>query len=136
MRSKEFRINSFWMFSLPAIVIATALLSFSRPQDELSSCITKIKSEWSRPCIQCVEHSKSYRVYFRNTCDRALDVKLAAQENDKRWKTYTFRMVQPGDTLLAYACHGTGKYLYWVRNPEDIEYVFPTEEEINEAFTD
>lgn len=135
MKSKR-SVFSIFGFFLPFVGLALASGALIYPQDDLSSCISKVKSEWSRPCIQCVDHSKSYRVYFRNTCDQVLDVKLAAQEKDKRWKTYTFRLVQPGDTLLAYACHGTGKYLYWVRNPEDIEYVFPTEEEINQAFTD
>jgi hypothetical protein len=118
------------------LVVSMVVTAFRQDEYDLNKCLFKYKSEWSRPCLQCKDYSKSYRAYFRNVCEEVLEVKLAAQEKDRRWKTYTFRDVQPGDTLVAYACKGTGKYLYWVKRPEDLQYVFPTDEEINESFTD
>jgi hypothetical protein len=40
----------------------------------------------------------------------------------------------PKDTMIAYACEGTGKYLYWARKADDTSIFFPTDEAINEQF--
>lgn len=126
------------IFTVSTLVLSVLFVFFSamKKEEDLNDCLKKIKSEWSKPCLQCTESTKSYRVYFLNTCTVPLDVKLAAQEKDRRWKTFSFRQVQPGDTLVAYACKGTGKYLYWVKDPEDLYFVFPTDEEINTTYTD
>jgi len=63
-----------------------------------------------------------------------LDVKVAAQEKDRRWKTFSRINMQPKDTIVGYACNGNGKYLYWVRKAGDNIIVFPTDDEINNQF--
>jgi len=103
--------------------------------EDHNRCLVKYKSEWSKPCSQCQEHSKSYRAYFRNECSEVLDVKIAAQETDRRWKTFTRLSLQPGDTLVGYACKGTGKYLYWTRKAGDEAVVFPSDAEIDNKYT-
>jgi hypothetical protein len=36
--------------------------------------------------------------------------------------------------MSAYACEGSGKYLYWVRRANDSEIVLPTDREIITAY--
>jgi hypothetical protein len=124
------------MKSIFNLLIPFALLCMSAgPQEkDLNKCLEKYKAEWSKPCAQCSDHSKSYRVYFRNTCEEKLDVKCAAQESDLRWRTFTRLELAPGDTVLAYACKGNGKYMYWVREAGDASQPFPSDEEINQQF--
>lgn len=105
-----------------------------KQNEDLNKCLEKYKSEWSKPCAQCPDASKSYRVYFRNVCDEKLDVKCAAQESDLRWRTFTRLELAPGDTIIAYACKGNGKYMYWVRTAGDASQPFPPDEAINEQF--
>ncbi|MBK7964076.1 MAG: hypothetical protein IPK10_01290 [Bacteroidetes bacterium] len=124
-------------YSLGTILGFTLLLcifSFADSGDDLNKCLVKYKSEWSKPCSQCTDYSKSYRAYFRNDCTELLDVKVAAQEKDKRWKTFSRLNMHPNDTIVGYACNGTGKYLYWVRRTGDDAIVFPSDEEINTTF--
>ncbi len=106
-----------------------------RSQDDLNHCLVKYKSEWGKPCLQCLDYSKSYRVYFRNDCTEKLDVKCAAQQADKRWKTFTRLEMMPNDTIVAYACEGNGKYMKWVRRSGDTMTAFPGDEEINETYS-
>ncbi len=105
-----------------------------RGDDDYSHCLAKYSSEWSKPCTQCADYSKSYRVYFRNECEQKLDVKVAAQESDKRWRTFNRLEMLPKDTIVAYACKGTGKYMTWVRRAGDQTFVFPSDEEINTQY--
>lgn len=124
-------------FTLIAVLIfSVLLLSFKpfRQEAEMNKCLVKYRSEWSKYCMQCSDYSKSYRVYFRNECNEDVDVKVAAQESDKRWRSFSRLTMHPGDSIVAYACKGTGKYLYWVRKPGDAQYVFPTDEEINQQY--
>jgi hypothetical protein len=120
----------FWFLTLVAIVSFSARLQ----EDDLTKCFVKVKHEWSKPCAQCADYKKSYRVYFRNNCAEKLDVKCAAQEIDLRWRTFSRLSVAPGDTVTAYACKGTGKYLYWVRPAGDESQPFLSDEEINLQF--
>jgi hypothetical protein len=124
-------------YSLFSVVLVVAALLFSevgKGDDDLNHCLVKYKSEWSKECSQCLDFSNSYRAYFRNDCTKKIDVKVAAQEVDKRWKTFVRLEMNPKDTVVAYACKGTGKYLYWVRESGDNTVVFLTDDEINEQF--
>ena len=128
MKRKLIYINLFF-------IIAFALLILSaKGYDEVNKCVIKYKSEWGKPCVNCPEPitTKSYRVYFRNECYTKLDIKVAAQEMDKRWKTYTKKEAGYGDTIVAYACKGTGKYLYWVKRSGDTSVDLPTDNEVSE----
>lgn len=112
----------------------TTLIFLAEGGEDVNHCIVKYKSEWGKPCTNCSDYSKSYRVYFRNECYTKLDVKIAAQETDRRWKTYTFLEVGPNDTIVAYACKGTGKYMVWPKKSGDTAIELPTDEQINEQF--
>ena len=122
-------------FLYVAGVILLVLTGGVSGTEDHNRCLVKYKSEWSKPCSQCQDHSKSYRAYFRNECSEVLDVKIAAQETDRRWKTFTRLSLQPGDTLVGYACKGTGKYLYWTRKAGDEAVVFPADAEIDNKYT-
>jgi hypothetical protein len=113
---------------------AVLMLSSMQESEDLTKCLVKVRHEWSKPCAQCTDYLKSYKVYLRNNCDKKVDVKCAVQEVDLRWRTFMRLQVMPGDTISGYACKGTGKYLYWVRNAGDLSQPFLTDEEINNQF--
>lgn len=118
-----------------AALIFSLLLLIAQGSEDVNQCIVKVRSEWGKPCSNCADYSKSYRVYFRNECYNRLDVKVATQESDKRWKTYTFMGVGPNDSIVAYACKGTGKYMVWPKKSGDTSIELPTDDEINSQFT-
>ncbi|CAN5603455.1 hypothetical protein BH11BAC2_BH11BAC2_15220 [soil metagenome] len=125
------RAVSIVLTGLLVFMIILCFTNSGKSEEDVSHCLVKYKSEWSQPCTQCTDYSKSYRVYFRNECMQKLDVMCAAQESDKRWKTFTRLDLAPNDTLTAYACKGSGKYMSWVRKAGDKTVVFPSEEEVN-----
>ncbi|HOS49479.1 MAG TPA: hypothetical protein PLG57_12610 [Bacteroidia bacterium] len=113
------------------VVILMVMMTSFRQTDELSGKLVKYRSEWGKACTQCKELNGTYRVYFKSTATQALDVKVAAQENDKRWRVFSRLAMQPNDSIVAYACKGTGKYMSWVKAAGDNSITFPTDEEIN-----
>ncbi len=128
------QLTSGFIITLIAFTLLLTVVNTLRGDDELNHCLVKYKSEWGKSCTQCQEWSKSYRVYFKNTCDKKLDVKCAVQETDKRWRTFTKYNLLPQDTLVGYACKGTGKYMLWPREAGDNMVVFPGDDEINEKY--
>lgn len=52
----------------------------------LSEYLQVIKSEWGSKCINCKEFNNSYKVYFVNTCNDTLDIKVSMQNKNKTWK--------------------------------------------------
>lgn len=101
-------------------------------QEELSDNIKKYRSGWGWFSKSCGDlSSTSYTVHLRNTGKETLDVRIAVQEKNKTWKVFNFKHMNPNDTMVAYACNGTGKFLKWARKTGDANTVFPTEEEIN-----
>lgn len=128
------KILPYTIFSVVLVVTALFFAEVGKGDDDINHCLVKYKSEWSKECSQCLDYSKSYKAYFRNECAKKIDVKVAAQEADKRWKTFVRLEMNPKDTVVAYACKGTGKYLYWVRESGDNTVVFLTDDEINEQF--
>ncbi|HKR06724.1 MAG TPA: hypothetical protein VJY62_18965 [Bacteroidia bacterium] len=103
--------------------------------DAYSNCLKKTSSKWADNCQQCFSSSNTYRVYLTNVCQETLDVKIGAQETTKKWRTFIRTTLAPGDSVSAYACVGTGKYIFWARKAGDKEIVFPTDEEINLKYT-
>ena len=75
-------------------------------------------------------------VYLKNTCDQSIDVMICVQESNKEWKRFHHTAMAPGDSLRAYACAGTGKYLAWGRRAGDESVVFPTIEQVNKDYTE
>lgn len=122
---------------LIAILLTSTLLYAQEFEqgDKYSNCLKKTSSRWADNCQQCYSASKTYRVYLTNVCDETLDVKIGVQENTKKWRTFIRTKLLPRDSVSAYACVGTGKYIFWARKAGDKEITFPTDEEINLKYT-
>lgn len=122
------------------VVMVFSLLVFSCTafaQSESMSytdCVVKYRSDWGEDCSQCVNWNDSYVVYLKNTCDKAIDVMVCVQEENKEWKRFQHSSMASGDSLRAYACVGTGKYLAWARRAGDESVVFPSIEQVNEQY--
>ncbi|MBK7855091.1 MAG: hypothetical protein IPJ79_09455 [Bacteroidetes bacterium] len=101
---------------------------------DYTECLKKTEFKWGGVCKGCTESRKTYKVKFVNACGENLSVKLAVQENHKRWKTYSRQILLPNDTISGFACVGTGKYLYWAKRADDNTVDLPTDEEINTQF--
>lgn len=102
-----------------------------------ADCVVKTSSEWGTPCEQCWiydgyrrDFSGTYSIELKNTCKEMVDVKVAVQERSGNWRIFPMRTLMPQETMNAYACQGTGKYLYWVRRTDDPEIRMPTDAEI------
>tara|TARA_R110002072_G_scaffold75452_1_gene177629 strand:+ start:63 stop:452 length:390 start_codon:yes stop_codon:yes gene_type:complete len=99
-----------------------------------SDCVEKYRSGWGEDCSQCANWNDSYVVYLKNTCDKAIDVMVCVQEQNKEWKRFQHTSMASGDSLRAYACIGTGKYLAWARRAGDESVVFPSIEQVNDEY--
>jgi hypothetical protein len=104
-------------------------------EDKYAECLKKSSSSWGSNCGSCYNSSKSYRINLKNTCTEKLDVKVAVQERSMKWKTFNQINLAPGDTISAYACEGTGKYVFWTRKAGDNNIIFPTDAEIETQFS-
>lgn len=104
----------------------------TKQEQDLISCIKKYRSQWGRTCSACKTDEKTFTVFLKNECTQAVDIKCAVQEAEKRWRTFVRLNMLPGDSISAYACSGTGKYLYWARIAGDKSTPFPEDEEINQ----
>lgn len=120
-------------------MMLTSVSVFSQSEEgaapkDYTECLKKAEYKWGGVCKGCIESKKTYKVKFVNNCTENLSVKLAVQENHKRWKTYTRPVLMPNDTISGFACVGTGKYLYWAKRADDNTVDLPTDEEINSQF--
>jgi D-lyxose ketol-isomerase len=75
------------------------------------------------------------KINLKNVCTETLDVKIAVQEKSMRWRTYNQLNMAPGDTISAYACEGTGKYMFWAKKTGDNTILFPSDQEIDIEFS-
>jgi len=126
------------MKTLTSIFITVVVLLFSESEAfsqsdamNYSDCVEKYRSGWGEDCSQCVNYNDSYVVYLKNTCDQAIDVMVCVQEETKDWKRFQHTSMASGDSLRAYACIGTGKYLAWARRAGDESVIFPSIEQVN-----
>ncbi len=120
------------------------LFGFKYTQQEevdLTNCVAKLRSEWGTKCMNCgemkgynISYEDTYKVWLGNSCDQKIDVKCCVQETDKSWKCYQFNNMSKKDSLMAYACKGTGKYLKWAKKAGDTELIFPTDKEVQEQY--
>ena len=108
----------------------------SGDQKNYTDCIVKYRSDWGEDCSQCTQWNDSYVVYLRNTCDQSLDVMICVQEDDKTWRRFQHTGMAPNDSLRAYACVGTGKYLAWAKRAGDESVVFPSIEQVNQDYAE
>jgi len=127
------------MNRLSTIIIAIGLAAGALAQDmDVNDCIVKSSSAWGRPCEKCEfykegykrDFSGTYRIELQNTCPQLVEVKVAMQEKNGTWRTFPVKALAPNEVLTAFACQGTGKYLYWVRRVNATEIVLPSDQEI------
>lgn len=123
------------------IALCAALHSMAQDQS-FADCLQKTASRWGAPCEHCQSYvdgfrrdfSGTFQIEFKNICREVIEVKVAMQEKNGTWRTFPVRALGPEEQLSAYACEGTGKYLYWVRRANDSEIVLPTDREIIIAY--
>ena len=109
-----------------------------------ADCVAKAQSNWGQPCEKCEAYKDSYKrdysgvyqIELKNTCNEAIELKVAMQESNGRWRTFPIKPLAAGETMTAFACNGTGKYLYWVRRLNDTEILLPSDHEILTEYRD
>lgn len=130
------------MKTLVLISVSAIMFLFSKGNDgvltatDYADCVTKYRSGWGESCSQCVKWNDSYVVYLKNSCSEKIDVMVCVQEEDKSWRRFQHTAVAPGDSIRAYACAGSGKYLNWARKTGDEFTVFPGIDEVNQRYKD
>jgi len=105
-------------------------------QKSYSDCVEKHRSAWGEDCSQCPKWKDSYVVYLKNICQEPIDVMICVQEENKEWRRFYHTSMASGDSLRAYACVGTGKYLAWGKRAGDESVVFPTINQVNKQYAE
>lgn len=126
-----------------ALFLLGSLPSIAQDQN-YADCVTKAKSNWGQPCEKCEAYTESYKrdyrgvyqIELKNTCNEDVELKVAMQESNGRWRTFPVKALAAGETMTAFACNGTGKYLYWVRRLNDTEILLPSDQEILTEYRD
>ncbi|MBI1285974.1 MAG: hypothetical protein GC178_00160 [Flavobacteriales bacterium] len=124
------------LFALSLFVSDVRNEPTANDQQSYTDCVVKYRSNWGEDCSQCVKWNDSYVVYLKNTCTEAIDVMVCVQESNKEWRRFQHSGMASGDSLRAYACEGTGKYMAWGRRAGDESVTFPTIEEVNKMYSD
>lgn len=122
------------------VLLLLLLIAFwAGAQDQTySDCLSKTSSKWGAACEKCEaykenykrDHSATYQIELQNACTEMIEVKVAMEESNGTWRTFPVRALGPKEAMEAYACKGTGKYMYWVRRVNDTEILLPTDQEI------
>ncbi len=126
-----------------ALSLIGTMVSLAQDQN-YADCVAKSQSSWGRPCDKCEAYTESYKrdyrgvyqIELKNTCGDAVELKVAMQEGNGRWRTFPVKALAPGENMTAFACNGTGKYLYWVRRLNDTEILLPSDQEILTEYRD
>lgn len=124
--------------TLLLIVLLLAAFWAGAQDQSYADCLTKTASRWGEPCEKCEiykemykrDHSGTYQVDLRNACSDMIEVKVTMQEKNGTWRTFPIKALGPKETMTAFACQGTGKYMYWVRRVNDTEIILPSDQEI------
>jgi hypothetical protein len=112
-------------------------------QERYADCVAKTASRWGAPCDHCETYvdgykrdwSGTFQIDIKNVCREIVEVKVAMQEKNGTWRTFPVKALAPEESMSAYACEGSGKYLYWVRRINDTEIVLPSDRDIITAYT-
>ena len=128
--------------SILLLFTVTWLCSYAQAQDQTyADCLMKTTSSWGQPCEKCEDYkgfkrdfSGVYQVELKNSCAEMLEVKVAMEESNGTWRTFPVKTLEGGASMTAFACHGTGKYLYWARRVNDTEIILPSDGEIVSAY--
>lgn len=119
------------------ILLVFAFLAGAQDQS-YADCLTKTASKWGAPCEKCEtykenfkrDYSGTYQIDLQNTCSQMIEVKVAVEEEGGTWRTFPIKALGPDESMKAFACKGTGKYMYWVRRVNDTEIVLPSDRDI------
>ena len=139
-----------WIFSI-GLLVAGAIVSFTYPnverdvnadyisvdapqEEDWNQCVQKASSEWGGGCLNYGFSEEKYSVHLVNTCDNVIDLMSCVQRTNERWSCFYRMDMKMSDTLHAYACQGSGKYLKWVRRAGDVTTKFPTRKEVNDQY--
>jgi hypothetical protein len=116
-------------------VLCMAFTTGPGTETDYTDCMKKVGSgEWGEKCPDCKVYKDSYRVKYKNECAESLDVMICVQEKDKTWKKFMFHSIAPNDTMVVYACEGTGKVKKWAKKSGDNSIAFPTIDEVNKEY--
>lgn len=127
------------MSRISTILLTLGMAVRALAQDmDANDCIVKASSSWGKPCEKCEFYKEGYKrdfsgtylIELQNTCPQLVEVKVAMQEKNGTWRTFPVKALAANETMAAFACQGTGKYLYWVRRVNDTEIVLPSDQEI------
>lgn len=99
-----------------------------------NACVQKVNSAWGGGCLNYGYTPDKYSVDLTNNCDEKVDLMCCVQKENGRWRCFYRLDMSQNDTLNAYACQGTGKFLKWVRPAGDNSILFPTNEEVNTQY--
>ncbi|MCC6384393.1 MAG: hypothetical protein LC117_05770 [Bacteroidia bacterium] len=119
-------LNLLFLISLPLCILKAQ-------EPDYSECLVKVKSEWATTCSQCTQMNNTYRIYLKNNCDQSIESKVCVRETSNRWRIFHFKMIAPGDSVTAYACDGTGKYVLFNRKAGDMNILLPEDNEIQQS---
>jgi hypothetical protein len=140
-----------WLTSISLLLLgATISFSFTKPKTESevneeyimldqsekdwTECVQKASSEWGGGCLNYGFSEEKYNIHLVNTCSENVDLMSCVQRTNSRWTCFYRMDMHKNDTLNAYACQGSGKYLKWVRKAGDITTKFPTREQVNNNY--
>ena len=101
-----------------------------------NECLEKLSVNWGENCAECMDSKDTYNVYYKNICTEQIDVMVCVQEKLLNWRCQTSFGLASQDTIYAYACKGSGRYLYWVKESNGNPTFFPTLEEVNEKYAE
>jgi len=124
--------------TLLLIVLLLAAIWVGAQDQSYADCLTKTASKWGAPCTKCENYKENYKRDFsgtyqidlQNICSDMIEVKVAMQERNGNWRTFPVKALAPNEVMNAFACQGTGKYMYWVRKVNDNEILLPSDREI------
>lgn len=140
------------LWIIPALVLAGAMLisyAFTRPESTVevnedyisasseqdwNACVQKKADEWGGKCLNYGFSEGKYTVHLVNTCNEKVDLMCCVQNENMRWHCFYRMDMNANDTLHANACHGSGKYLKWVRKAGDVLTKFPSRKDVNDQY--
>lgn len=104
------------------------------PQKDWNSCVIKENSSWGGRCLSYGYSEDMYNVNLVNKCSEKVDLMCCVQRTNGQWRCFYRMDMSSSDTLSAYACKGTGKYLKWVRKAGEVEVKFPSQDQVNQQY--
>ncbi|MEZ4721827.1 MAG: hypothetical protein R2813_08140 [Flavobacteriales bacterium] len=132
------------------LIGAAISLSFSKPENEFNvndeylvpdqdskdwnQCVQKDNSKWGGSCLNYGFSEEKYTVHLINTCTEVVDLMCCVQRTNDQWSCFYRMDMHQNDSLNAYACHGNGKFLKWVRKAGDVTTKFPSRQEVNDQY--